>query len=153
MHRPCRRLQCTSSVVVLVRFWFGQFFVIVIVIVIVIVVVSSNGAPKQIVHFRILIDRKFDIIKSKSKRENNTWDSNVVPHRSTNQARTCLTSLSRREAVLSCWYGRSRNYHQTQSLQSHILLPTTLLLHPLLLLYTSTKKHYNTSFYSLVALQ
>jgi hypothetical protein len=32
----------------------------------------------------------------------------VVPHRSTNQARTCLTSLSRREAVLSCWYGRSR---------------------------------------------
>jgi hypothetical protein len=41
------------------------------------------------------------------KKENNTWDSNVVPHRSTNQARTCLTSLSRREAVLSCWYGRS----------------------------------------------
>ena len=39
--------------------------------------------------------------------ENNTWDSNVVPHRSTNQARTCLTSLSGREAVLSCWYGRS----------------------------------------------
>ena len=32
----------------------------------------------------------------------------MVPHRSTNQARTCLTSLSRREAVLSCWYGRSR---------------------------------------------
>ena len=31
----------------------------------------------------------------------------MVPHRSTNQARTCLTSLSRREAVLSCWYGRS----------------------------------------------
>eukprot|EP00980_Cylindrotheca_fusiformis_P013658 scaffold3515_cov126-Cylindrotheca_fusiformis.AAC.7 len=43
----------------------------------------------------------------KSKKENNTWDSNVVPHRSTNQARTCLTSLSGREAVLSCWYGRS----------------------------------------------
>jgi hypothetical protein len=33
----------------------------------------------------------------------------VVPHRSTNQARTCLTSLSGREAVLSCWYGRSRH--------------------------------------------
>ena len=45
--------------------------------------------------------------KNKDKKENNTWDSNVVPHRSTNQARTCLTSLSRREAVLSCWYGRS----------------------------------------------
>jgi hypothetical protein len=33
-------------------------------------------------------------IKSK---EHNTWDSNVVPHRSTNQARTCLTALSNRE--------------------------------------------------------
>ena len=41
------------------------------------------------------------------QKENNTWDSNVVPHRSTNQARGCLTSLSRREAVLSSWYGRS----------------------------------------------
>ena len=45
--------------------------------------------------------------KVRKKQKNNTWDSNVVPHRSTNQARTCLTSLSRREAVLSCWYGRS----------------------------------------------
>jgi hypothetical protein len=43
------------------------------------------------------------------QKENNTWDSNVVPHRSTNQARTCLTSLSGREAVLSGWYGRSRS--------------------------------------------
>ena len=32
----------------------------------------------------------------------------MVPHRSTNRARACLTSLSRREAVLSCWYGRSQ---------------------------------------------
>ena len=38
---------------------------------------------------------------------NNIWDSNVVPHRSTNQTRRCLTSLSRREAVLSSWCGRS----------------------------------------------
>ena len=45
-----------------------------------------------------------------TEKENNTWDSNVVPHRSTNQARTCLTSLSGREAVLSCWYGRSRRF-------------------------------------------
>ena len=40
----------------------------------------------------------------------------MVPHRSTNQARTCLTSLSGREAVLSCWYGRSRfstTFHAT----------------------------------------
>ncbi len=44
--------------------------------------------------------------KRKSQK-NNTRDSNVVPHRSTNLARQCLTSLSRREAVLSLWYGRS----------------------------------------------
>ena len=40
----------------------------------------------------------------------NTRDSNVVPHRSTNLARWCLTSLSRREAVLSSLYGRSWYY-------------------------------------------
>ena len=40
-------------------------------------------------------------------KKNNTQDSNVVPHLSTNWARRCLTSLSRREAVLSSWYGRS----------------------------------------------
>ena len=49
------------------------------------------------------------------QKENNTQDSNVVPHRSTNWARTCLTSLSRREAVLSCWYGRSQ-YCKTRTL-------------------------------------
>ena len=38
---------------------------------------------------------------TQGKKENNTRDSNVVPHRSTNRARQCLTSLSRREAVLS----------------------------------------------------
>jgi hypothetical protein len=45
-------------------------------------------------------------LRQKNKK-NNTRDSNVVPHRSTNRARRCLTSLSRREAVLSSWYGRS----------------------------------------------
>jgi hypothetical protein len=45
--------------------------------------------------------------KMQKKKKKNTWDSNVVPHRSTNQARQCLTSLSRREAVLSLWYGPS----------------------------------------------
>ena len=38
----------------------------------------------------------------------------MVPHRSTNQARRCLTSLSRREAVLSLLYG-------TTCLQTHFL--------------------------------
>jgi hypothetical protein len=46
-------------------------------------------------------------VRDQKWQKNNTQDSNVVPHRSTNRARTCLTSLSRREAVLSCWYGRS----------------------------------------------
>ena len=44
---------------------------------------------------------------SKKEQKNNTRDSNVVPHRSTNLARQCLTSLSSREAILSLWYGRS----------------------------------------------
>ena len=56
-------------------------------------------------------------MKIRNIKENNTWDSNVVPHRSTNQARTCLTSLSGREAVLSCWYGRS---HYTRHINSTI---------------------------------
>ena len=46
-------------------------------------------------------------VRSKKSKKNNTRDSNVVPHRSTNRARRCLTLLSRREAVLSSWYGRS----------------------------------------------
>ena len=54
-------------------------------------------------------------------KENNTKDSNVVPHRSTNLARTCLTSQSRRDAVLSCLYGRSHQYHHNITL----IYPTT----------------------------
>ena len=42
------------------------------------------------------------------QKENNTPYSKLVPHATTNGARRCLTSLSRREAVLSSWYGRSR---------------------------------------------
>ena len=48
--------------------------------------------------------------KRKREKKNNTADSNVVPHRSTNAARTCLTSLSGREAVLSDWFDRSYYY-------------------------------------------
>ena len=44
---------------------------------------------------------------SRKSKKNNTRDSNVVPHRSTNRARHCLTSQSERDAVLSMWYGRS----------------------------------------------
>ncbi len=35
-----------------------------------------------------------------------TWYSQAVTHPSTNQARRCLTSVIRREPVLSTWYGR-----------------------------------------------
>jgi hypothetical protein len=62
--------------------------------------------------------RPRDLKKGKRQKENNTWDSNVVPHRSTNQARTCLTSLSGREAVLSCWYGRSQNINVSKPLET-----------------------------------
>jgi hypothetical protein len=48
--------------------------------------------------------------------KNNTRDSNVVPHRSTNLARPCLTSLSRREAVLSC--------EKIRSIDSRTKVPT-----------------------------
>ena len=54
----------------------------------------------------------------------------MVPHRSTNLARQCLTSLSRREAVLSLWYGRS-------------WLIVALLLYELALLPSSSRKREN----------
>ena len=57
--------------------------------------------------------------RGKKWQKNNTRDSNVVPHRSTNLARRCLTSLSRREAVLSSWYGRSCLYCRSCKLQTH----------------------------------
>ena len=41
-----------------------------------------------------------------SKKTYSTWTSRVVPHRTTIQARTCLTSQIRRDAVLSRLYGR-----------------------------------------------
>jgi hypothetical protein len=55
----------------------------------------------------------------------------VVPHRSTNRARTCLTSLSRREAVLSSWYGRSYN------------MVTSWCINTCLLFFNSTLKLFN----------
>ena len=58
----------------------------------------------------------------KLQKENNTRDSNVVPHRSTNRARTCLTSQSGRDVVLSCWYGRSQ--HTIRLIITYILIVT-----------------------------
>ena len=45
--------------------------------------------------------------KMEEKRDYNTWCSQVVSNPSTNQARRGLTSLIRREVVLSSWYGRN----------------------------------------------
>jgi hypothetical protein len=51
---------------------------------------------------KVVVERRSKKQEARSKKQkNNTKDSNVVPHRSTNLARSCLTSLSRREAVLS----------------------------------------------------
>ena len=44
--------------------------------------------------------------KREEKRDYDTWCSQVVSNPSTNQARRGLTSLIRREVVLSSWYGR-----------------------------------------------
>ena len=41
------------------------------------------------------------------KRDYDTWCSQVVSNPSTNQALRGLTSLIRREVVLSSWYGRN----------------------------------------------
>jgi hypothetical protein len=51
--------------------------------------------------------KEFKCVCSEENQKNNTRDSNVVPHRSTNLARRCLTSQSGRDAVLSSLYGRS----------------------------------------------
>jgi hypothetical protein len=54
--------------------------------------------------------------QKQNKQKNNIWNSNVVPRQSTNQARLCLTSLSRREAVLLSWYGHSPLLHKIVSI-------------------------------------
>ena len=66
------------------------------------------------------------------QKENNTQDSNVVPHRSTNSTRQCLTSLSRREAVLSLWYGpswqceaKNKVYEVSQYGSNQYIIPPT----------------------------
>ena len=58
-------------------------------------------------------------------KKHNTRDSNVVPHRSTNRARCCLTSLSGREAVLSTWYGRAWQKTSTYNIHTCLHLKTT----------------------------
>ena len=75
------------------------------------------------------------------QKEKNTWDSNVVPHRSTNQARGCLTSLSRREAVLSSWYGRSCLHQTSMQYITHT--------HTIHTQYTQIRTHTHINMYTL----
>ena len=56
----------------------------------------DHEAKDRLVQFRVQKDGW-----SGQKQKNNIGYSNVVPHRSPNPTRSCLTSLSRREAVLS----------------------------------------------------
>jgi hypothetical protein len=67
-----------------------------------------------------LCEEVVDDEKWKNHQKNNTRDSNVVPHRSTNLARRCLTSQSGRNAVLSSLYGRSCRYMPAKT-QSAVL--------------------------------
>ena len=81
---------------------------------------TMRNAKEERVRFRRGTGSQVNVVKSnkrevillfllckEEKQKNNIQDSNVVPHRSTNWTRQCLTSLSRREAVFSLLYGRS----------------------------------------------
>ena len=76
-----------------------------------------HGAGEQEKIAQSKVHSKWTKWKQKNQKNNNR-DSNVVPHRSTNLARQCLTSLSRREAVLSLWYGRSWHDWSIQTIWS-----------------------------------
>ena len=64
----------------------------------------------------------------------NTGYSQAVTHPSTNPARRCLTSVIRRELVLSAWYGRRR---QSTDI-AHIYIPWPH--HRLYTIYTVSKQ-------------
>ena len=94
---------------------------------------------------------RYKFAKRREVQKNNTRDSNVVPHRSTNRARQCLTSLSRREAVLSLWYGRSYPNQPLQHIQYALTIetPQTILYYyphtpePLTAINSQINRHFN----------
>ena len=81
---------------------------------------TTLGSILYVHSFQNRNNQNFEV--KKLQKENNTRDSNVVPHRSTNRARTCLTSQSGRDVVLSCWYGRSQ--HTIRLIITYILIVT-----------------------------
>ena len=80
--------------------------------------ISTYAKKKKKSKLKKKIEKKkrLDVISEKKKKKYNTPDSNLVPHGSTNGARSCLTSLSGREAVLSWWYGRTCSNGQIYSI-------------------------------------
>ena len=67
------------------------------------VVATLSAASLTQLHKKSLSCKK----EREEKRDYDTWCSQVVSNPSTNQARRGLTSLIRREVVLSSWYGRN----------------------------------------------
>ena len=59
-------------------------------------------------------EKKEEGKKKAAKKDYDTWCSQVVSNPSTNQARRGLTSLIRREVVLSSWCGRN-NFYKTST--------------------------------------
>ena len=70
---------------------------------------------------RVRLDRPFDLEcekemeRKKKKKAYGTRYSQAVTHPSTNRARRCLTSVIRRERVLSTWYGRRQKTHSRRA--------------------------------------
>ena len=64
----------------------------------------ETGGTHETIWFVV---RGLQSVKKKRTKDYDTWCSQVVSNPSTNQARRGLTSLIRREVVLSSWYGRN----------------------------------------------
>ena len=68
---------------------------------------SGWGKRKRKRKKRGVMQKRLEKEGKKRKRDYDTWCSQVVSNPSTNQAQRGLTSLIRREVVLSSWYGRN----------------------------------------------
>ena len=64
----------------------------------------------------ILEQPKDKILKKLRMKVYNAGDSQVVTQRGTNPARHCLTSVIRRELVLSVWYGCRHLHYQNKQI-------------------------------------
>ena len=69
-------------------------------------ITSSCAWPTSLSSIRVPTKTTKSKKNKKNKKPYNTWDSHVVPYRSTDQAQRCLTSQFGWDAVLSPWYDR-----------------------------------------------